>query len=135
MFFRSKDGKDTAPPGPSPVQADKAAPPRDKTAALPTHPATPRQGTAPAVTTAPNADRPLPQEELSKRAEAAQREAAAIGQIVTLMVGSKPHQDRKLSDLRVTVLPAIRTGQYAVASGQWNPSITKSVSNCYWICA
>jgi hemolysin-activating ACP:hemolysin acyltransferase len=34
------------------------------------------------------------------------------------MIGSPPHKDRRLSDLRATVLPAIRTGQYAVASGQ-----------------
>jgi cytolysin-activating lysine-acyltransferase len=124
MFFRSKNGKESDRPEPSP----------DKTAALPAQPATPRKGTRVAVTAAaPAADSPLPGEELSKRAEAAQREAAAIGQVVTLMIASQPRKDRKLSDLRVTVLPAIRTGQYAVASGQSrSKGYTKSLAAVLW---
>jgi cytolysin-activating lysine-acyltransferase len=124
MFFRSKNGKEGDKPEPSP----------DKISALPAHVATPAKGTGPSVTAAvPGAGRPLPREEFSKRADAAQREAAAIGQIVTLMIGSPPHKDSKLSDLRVTVLPAIRTGQYAVASGQSrSKGYTKSLAAVLW---
>jgi hemolysin-activating ACP:hemolysin acyltransferase len=126
MFFRPKNGKDGDKPEPSP----------DKTAAPPAQAAIPGKGTAPAITAVSSGeDRTLRLEVLERRAEAAQREAAAIGQIVTLMIGSQPYKDRKLSDLRVTVLPAIRTGQYAVASGQSrSKGYARSLAAVLWAC-
>jgi hemolysin-activating ACP:hemolysin acyltransferase len=134
MFFRSKDSKESARPDPSAVQADKLAPLPDKTAALPGQEATSTEISAPTVAAAaPRADKSLPPEELKTRAQEAQREAAAIGQIVTLMIASLPHKDRTLSDLRGTVLPAIRSGQYAVASGQSrSKGYSKSLAAVVW---
>ena len=60
----------------------------------------------------------LPPDELKRRAETAQRMAAAIGEIVGLMIELPRHKGRKLSDLKGLFLPAIRTGQYALASAQ-----------------
>jgi cytolysin-activating lysine-acyltransferase len=96
MFFRSKreNGKDRSQPVP-------AKPPKALT-------------TAPA----PGAAKPLAPEELRQRAEASQRVAATLGSIVGLMLRSPRHRDRKLSDLRWLVLPAIRTGQLAVVTAQ-----------------
>jgi hemolysin-activating ACP:hemolysin acyltransferase len=96
MFFRSKreNGKDSSQPVP------------------------PTPGKA--LTTAPatRAAKPLAPEELKQRAETSQRLAAMLGGIVGLMLRSPRHRDRKLSDLRWLVLPAIRTGQLAVVSAQ-----------------
>src|SRR5262245_33279439 len=88
MFFRSKreKGKDHSPPAPVSLASTAAA-------------------AAPAKA-APAAARPLAPEELKKRAEVRRRLAASLGDIVSLMIRSSRHKDRKLSELRWLVLPA-----------------------------
>jgi cytolysin-activating lysine-acyltransferase len=110
MFFRSKTGKESAKPAPSPAPVDKPETPPAEAAAA--------KGTGHPVSAAPAADKSLPPEELKKRAEVSQRLATAVGEIVTLMVRSPRHRDHKLSDLRWRVLPAVRTGQYALIQAQ-----------------
>jgi hemolysin-activating ACP:hemolysin acyltransferase len=73
---------------------------------------------APAAEPAPPAEKPLPPEELKKRAEASQRLSATVGELVGLMIRSPRHRDRKLSDLRWLVLPAVRAGQFALMQAQ-----------------
>ena len=57
-------------------------------------------------------------EELRRHAEASKRVAATLGELVSLFMRSPRHRDYKLSDLRWLVLPAIRTGQLAIAASQ-----------------
>lgn len=61
---------------------------------------------------------PLPPEELERRKQASRQMAATVGDITGLLAMSPRHQDHKLSDLRWLVLPAVRTGQYAVTDVQ-----------------
>ena len=56
--------------------------------------------------------------ELQKRAEASRRYAATMGEIVGLMARSPSHKNYRLGDIRWLVVPALRTGQYAVATAQ-----------------
>jgi hemolysin-activating ACP:hemolysin acyltransferase len=107
MFFRSK--KEAAKP-------ERAPAPPEKPSALPGESATTAGAEASAEAAA--AAKSLPPEELKKRAEASQRVATAVGEIVTLMVRSPRHRDHKLADLRWRVLPAVRTGQYALIQAQ-----------------
>jgi hemolysin-activating ACP:hemolysin acyltransferase len=108
MFFRSKNGKESAQPASKPAQSKATAAPPAK--------AVSDQG--PAVAQSPPAEKPLPPEELKKRAEASQRLSATVGELVGLMIRSPRHRDRKLSDLRWLVLPAVRAGQYALMQAQ-----------------
>jgi hemolysin-activating ACP:hemolysin acyltransferase len=114
MFFRSKkdNGKDARQPLPATLKSDKAA-------ATPPSEASGRKGGAPS-TAAPVAveAKSLAPEELKARAEASQRLAATIGEIVGLMLRSPRHRDHKISDLRWLVLPAVRAGQYALMQAQ-----------------
>lgn len=108
MFFRSKNGKESAQPVSG--QPDKTpAPPAEAAAS---------NATAPTAAPASAVDKALPLEELKKRAEASRHLAASVGEIVGLMMRSPRHRDRKLSDLRWLVLPAIRAGQYALIQAQ-----------------
>lgn len=116
MFFRSKkeNGNGSAQ-HPAPLSKPSAA----------TIPVVPSQtsrstSTTPTAVSAPTAAKPKPlaPEELKKHAEVSQRLATTVGEIVGLMVRSPRHRDSKLSDLRWLVLPAIRTGQYALISTQ-----------------
>jgi hemolysin-activating ACP:hemolysin acyltransferase len=110
MFFRSRNGKEGVQPAFSPALPETSAAPPAKAATA--------KSTAPDAAPAPARDKPLPPEDLKKRAEASQRLAATVGEIVGLMIRSPRHRDRKLSDLRWLVLPAVRAGQYALIQAQ-----------------
>jgi cytolysin-activating lysine-acyltransferase len=108
MLFRSKGGK-------QPSQASPAAPAE----AVPQPPAPVASDIAvPAAAQPPTAEKALPPEELKRRAEIAQRAATAVGELFTLMLRSPRHRDQKLADLGRQVLPAVRTGQYALLQAQ-----------------
>jgi cytolysin-activating lysine-acyltransferase len=60
----------------------------------------------------------LSREERERRAQVSKRAAATVGDIVGLLAMSPRHADYKLSDLRWLVLPAVRTGQFAMTEVQ-----------------
>lgn len=60
----------------------------------------------------------LPEEELRKRAIIAKQVAASFGEIVTLLLRSPGDRKRPLEDLEWMVVPALQTGQFAVAEAQ-----------------
>ena len=60
----------------------------------------------------------LSPEEARKRAILAKQAAAALGEIVSLLIRSPSEKHHALSDLEWMVMPAIVTGQYAVADAQ-----------------
>lgn len=60
----------------------------------------------------------LPPEEAKKRAAIAKHIAASFGQIVTLLMRSPADKAITLQDLEWMVVPAIVTGQFAVADAQ-----------------
>jgi hemolysin-activating ACP:hemolysin acyltransferase len=125
MFFRSKSNKEAAKPEREPA-------PPERSSALPAQAAT-GASIEPAASSAPVADKSLPPEELKKRAEVSQRLATAVGEIVILMVRSPRHGDHKLSDLRWKVLPAVRTGQYALIKAQSKShGLTAPVAAVLW---
>lgn len=66
----------------------------------------------------PNAQGELSPEEARKRAMLAKQAAAALGEIVSLLMRSPTEKHHALSDLEWMVLPAVMTGQYAVADAQ-----------------
>lgn len=69
----------------------------------------------------PAATGPAPElapEEARKRAMLAKQAAAALGEIVSLLMRAPAEKHRALSDLEWMVLPAVVTGQYAVADAQ-----------------
>jgi hemolysin-activating ACP:hemolysin acyltransferase len=115
MFFRSK--KESAKDGKEPLPSPAPAMPSEVAGAPPAEAAEP---TTPASAAAPATDgaKPLAPDELKKRAEVSQRLAAAVGEIVGLMMRSPRHRDHKLADLRWLILPAVRTGQYAMVQTQ-----------------
>ena len=53
-----------------------------------------------------------------KRAAAAKRVAASFGEIVTLLMRSRVHKHLTLTDLEWLVVPALTTGQLAIADAQ-----------------
>ncbi len=63
----------------------------------------------------PNA---LPKEELQRRAQLAKQLSSAFGDIVTLLMRSESERGRTLADLEWMVVPAMQTGQFAVAEAQ-----------------
>lgn len=60
----------------------------------------------------------LPADELRKRAAIAKQIAASFGEIVTLLLRSANDRKRPLEDLDWMVVPALQTGQFAVADAQ-----------------
>ncbi|MGQ0671323.1 MAG: toxin-activating lysine-acyltransferase [Hyphomicrobium sp.] len=60
----------------------------------------------------------LPPEEARKRAAMAKQAAAALGEVVSLLIRSPSEKQHSLADLEWMVMPAIMTGQYAVADAQ-----------------
>jgi len=60
----------------------------------------------------------LPPEEIKKRAMAAKHVAASFGEIVTLLMRSSADKSITLQDLEWMVVPALLTGQFAVADAQ-----------------
>jgi hemolysin-activating ACP:hemolysin acyltransferase len=60
----------------------------------------------------------LPPEEIKKRAMLAKQVAAGLGEIVSLLVRSPTEKHHSLADLEWMVLPAVTTGQFAVADAQ-----------------
>lgn len=95
MFFSKK-------PDPVPPVAEAAAP-----------------VAAPAATRATDSVRTeLAPDEIKKRAMAAKHVAASFGEIVTLMMRSAADKSITLQDLEWMVVPALQTGQFAVAEAQ-----------------
>ncbi len=60
----------------------------------------------------------LDAEDLRKRATIAKQVAASFGEIVTLLLRSQGDRKRPISDLEWMVIPALQTGQFAVADAQ-----------------
>lgn len=119
MFFRSrKENGKSAEPDPKPKNQGAAN-------KIPTIPATPAKteankgshGDAPSRSNVV-ADKSLAPAELQKRAEASKRYAATMGEIIGLMAKSPHHRNYRLGDIRWLVVPALRTGQYALATAQ-----------------
>lgn len=97
MFFSKKSPADTAPAPGDVVPAQVMA----------------------ALETSANQSRPeLSPEEIKKRGAAAKHVAASFGEIVTLMMRSAADASVSLRDLEWMVVPAIQTGQFAVAEAQ-----------------
>ena len=122
MFFRSKksNGKNT-----SQETASTEPPARTAAAAaaarVPTVTAT-QKGSRNGVADKPAASAPaakaLAPEELKQRADASKRIAATMGELIGLMARSPRHREHKLADIRWLVVPAIRTGQFLMATAQ-----------------
>lgn len=60
----------------------------------------------------------LSKEELRRRATIAKHLSSAFGQIVTLLMRSEAERKRTLADLEWMVVPALMTGQFAIAEAQ-----------------
>jgi hemolysin-activating ACP:hemolysin acyltransferase len=60
----------------------------------------------------------LAKEELQRRAQLAKQLSSAFGDIVTLLMRSESERGRTLADLEWMVVPAMQTGQFAVAEAQ-----------------
>lgn len=60
----------------------------------------------------------LSQEELRKRAAVAKQVSSSFADIVTLLMRSETERNRTLADLEWMVIPAMQTGQFAVAEAQ-----------------
>jgi cytolysin-activating lysine-acyltransferase len=60
----------------------------------------------------------LSKDELRKRAAVAKQVSSSFADIVTLLMRSETERNRKLSDLEWMVVPAMQTGQFAVAEAQ-----------------
>jgi cytolysin-activating lysine-acyltransferase len=125
MFFRSKkgNGKDTQQSSSEQPSAKAAS--NTKTAQrIPGVPAAPpktSRGTNVGKPTTPPSEaaaKPLEPAELQKRAAASKHLAATMGELIGLMARSPRHRDHKLADIRWLVVPAIRTGQYSLATAQ-----------------
>ena len=96
MFFK-KTRAETAPASTiEPPDAATAAPPADAAQGKPV----------------------LSAEEIKKRGAAAKHVAASFGEIVTLMMRSAADTSITLRDLEWMVVPALQTGQFAVADAQ-----------------
>jgi hemolysin-activating ACP:hemolysin acyltransferase len=124
MFFRSKkgNGKEKEESSqPAAPQAAKSASQRVPLVASASGKASRETGTAKAVSPANKtaaAAESLAPEELKRRAAASKHLSATMGDLVGLMARSPRHRDHKLSDIRWLVVPAIRTGQYSLATAQ-----------------
>lgn len=67
---------------------------------------------------AAGAAQPLSPEEAKKRAGIAKHVAASFGEIISLLLRSQTDRNRPLHDLEWMVIPALMTGQFAVADAQ-----------------
>jgi hemolysin-activating ACP:hemolysin acyltransferase len=112
MFFK----KPTINPSQNPASSPEAAPPAAAAppAGFMPQTAAPASG-APAATAQPA---PLSAEEIKKRGLMAKQVAASFGEIVTLMMRSSTDRALSLQDLEWMVVPALQTGQFAVAEAQ-----------------
>ncbi len=71
------------------------------------------------MTAAANEDQKgLSKEELQNRAQMSKRLSSAFGDIVMLLMRSQSERKRPLSDLEWMLVPAMQTGQFAVAEAQ-----------------
>jgi cytolysin-activating lysine-acyltransferase len=128
MFFRSKkgNGKDTQHPlteQPSAKAAAnaKTAPVAQRVPSVSAAPSKASRGAdtgKPATSPSETAAKPLEPAELQKRAAASKHLAASMGDLIGLMARSPRHRDHKLADIRWLVVPALRTGQYSLATAQ-----------------
>jgi cytolysin-activating lysine-acyltransferase len=60
----------------------------------------------------------LPKDELRRRAAMAKQVSSSFADIVTLLMRSETERNRTLADLEWMVVPAMQTGQFAVAEAQ-----------------
>ncbi len=67
---------------------------------------------------APSAPEPLDEQELRRRAGLAKQVASSFGHIVTLLLQSDSERARPIADLEWMVIPALQSGQFAVAEAQ-----------------
>lgn len=97
-------------PDPAPVAAPSpaAAPEPDDVAAH--APASPAGDAAEAP--------PLPPEVLKNAAAASKAMMAAFGQVVTILLRTQDHRGKPLADLEWLAMPAVSTGQFALAEAQ-----------------
>lgn len=102
MFSRFKSQSSPAAPQVAPAAAAPAPAP---------------QSSAPQASAAASAQE-LSADEARKRAAMAKQAAAALGEVVSLLMRSPSEKSHMLSDLEWMVMPAIMTGQYAVADAQ-----------------
>jgi cytolysin-activating lysine-acyltransferase len=123
MFFRSKkgngkdgEGKPAAPPPSKTSSAAQRVPVIAPASAKGSREAG-TKGAAPSSGAAAEA-KPLAADELKRRAAASKHLAATMGELIGLMARSPRHREHKLSDIRWLVVPAIRTGQYSLATAQ-----------------
>jgi hemolysin-activating ACP:hemolysin acyltransferase len=124
MFFRSKkgngkDGEDK----PAAQQSSKASSTAQRVPVVaPTTSAKGSRETAKAAAASSNGTaaeaKPLAPDELKRRAAASKHLAATMGELIGLMARSPRHREHRLSDIRWLVVPAIRTGQYSLATAQ-----------------
>lgn len=104
MAIWSKNSdKSSTPPAPESAPAAAAVPPQ--AAAAP--------GAAPAAAPAE-----LPPEALKNGAAVSKAVMAAFGEIVTVLMRTQEHRNRPLHELESLAVPAVITGQFAVAEAQ-----------------
>lgn len=123
MFFRSKKGnsKDSADHRPGSGEAGKSGAAAQRVplvAQTPGRTAREHSSTKDAAPADAAAAKPLPPDELKRRAAASKQLSATMGDLIGLMARSPRHRDHKLADIRWLVVPAIRTGQYSLATAQ-----------------
>lgn len=74
-------------------------------------------------------------EDVRRRNEAAQRTAAVLGNIVSVMMQTPGFAGCSVGDLRWLVLPAIATGQYSLAQGRVKSTGEfKTIGVLLWAC-
>jgi cytolysin-activating lysine-acyltransferase len=76
------------------------------------------QSDRPAQPPAAGAAAPIGAEELRRRAALAKQVSSSFGDIVTLLMRSDTERGRTIGDLEWMVIPALQTGQFAVAEAQ-----------------
>ncbi len=74
--------------------------------------------TSETTNTSASAKAELEKTELQKRAGVAKQIAASFGEIVTLLLRSQTDRKRPIEDLEWMVIPALQTGQFAIADAQ-----------------
>lgn len=105
--------KKTEAPGTPP--ASPAAPVEPAATANVAPPAQPTAAAPPADPTAPAH---LPPEALKNGAAVSKAIMAAFGQIVTVLMRTQEHRNKPLNELEWLVVPAVTTGQFALAEAQ-----------------
>lgn len=119
MLFRSKKGNGKNSEGENTREADRLS---KRASSIPTIPAKgspPIKDAAAASSPASNdTPSPLAPEELKKHSDASKQFSATIGEIVGLMVRSPRHRNLKLIEIMRVVVPAVRSGQFSLATAQ-----------------